>query len=334
MADIKVAEPIENKLDALLRSAEGMDTEKPEFSKWHKAASYEYITAASGELSALSIVCIEHPENRSEWRLQSAKYRVSPEVLGLANDAWRWCGGEQDPSRAKVAIATARVEYVRSIISLALWVAAKMPIHRARKSEDVLRWREQFGHLGLLAPEALFLAPYAPPFEDESRSFTMSDWTYNYDHAAEKHEFLKHPPADVAKEWLTRDAVMAAAALAWLDGAIAAPDAFTQLDLMACAGSALHQCGFTSGWDGHEEMIRSDASRAGKAGARAKYQLTDRLKEWALSQVTPQMPASMDVARMLARRIPDDLREASKDPTRLIYEALRAKSSQRGTPGG
>lgn len=70
--------------------------------------------------------------------------------------------------------------------------------------------------------------------------------------------------------------------------------------------------------------VRCVLSIYGAAGAAAKHQPTRALKEWALKESKVMRGAPADVARRLAAGVPGYLANASKNPGRLIYEALLA----------
>jgi hypothetical protein len=96
-------------------------------------------------------------------------------------------------------------------------------------------------------------------------------------------------------------------------------------------------------WDTHElfgqmaavdeEQIRNDLQEApieasrtnGRRGAAVRHQGTSDLKAWALKQAGGLVAADIDIARALADRLPAHFQKVSKDPERLIYDALRAR---------
>ena len=64
-------------------------------------------------------------------------------------------------------------------------------------------------------------------------------------------------------------------------------------------------------------------SEAGRQEAIAKNLRHEHLKAWALGEAKEMRNAHMDIARNLAARLPAHLADISKDPERLIYDALR-----------
>lgn len=66
-------------------------------------------------------------------------------------------------------------------------------------------------------------------------------------------------------------------------------------------------------------------SASGKKGALSLHGPKAKLKVWALSQAKGNRGSHKDIARELATQIPEHLAEISKDPERLIYDALRAQ---------
>lgn len=65
-------------------------------------------------------------------------------------------------------------------------------------------------------------------------------------------------------------------------------------------------------------------SKEGKKGAYAKHQGISRLKQWAVLEAQTARGADKEISRRLALRIPAELADASKDPERVIYDAIRA----------
>lgn len=73
----------------------------------------------------------------------------------------------------------------------------------------------------------------------------------------------------------------------------------------------------------HEAKRRQALSEAGKLGAQAKHRKPGELKDWAISQAAQLRGADAVVARRLAAKLPIELADVSKNPERLIYDALR-----------
>ena len=67
---------------------------------------------------------------------------------------------------------------------------------------------------------------------------------------------------------------------------------------------------------------KSTLSKAGTKGALVRLQPYAELKRWALEK-GGKLGASKDVARRLAAQLPAHLADVSKEPERLIYDALR-----------
>ena len=75
-------------------------------------------------------------------------------------------------------------------------------------------------------------------------------------------------------------------------------------------------------WDDDRRSYREIRSEAGKQGALVRLQPYAELKRWALEKGA-KLGASKDVARRLAAQLPAHLADVSKEPERLIYDALR-----------
>lgn len=83
--------------------------------------------------------------------------------------------------------------------------------------------------------------------------------------------------------------------------------------------------GATIGLNRANERRRIKLSDNGKKGAQSLHGPKKELKAWALSQAMSNRGSHKDIARKLATQIPKHLADTSKDPARLIYDALRAQ---------
>lgn len=109
----------------------------------------------------------------------------------------------------------------------------------------------------------------------------------------------------------------------WLGGTVA-----------TLAGTVATLAILKSGALSNEKARRAALSNAGRLGARSKNQGTDALKAWALEKSRSMRGADIEIARQLSARLPEHLADVSKDPARLIYDALRADREKNAhTPG-
>lgn len=65
-------------------------------------------------------------------------------------------------------------------------------------------------------------------------------------------------------------------------------------------------------------------SEGGKKGATVRHQAISRLKQWAVSEAQTARGADKEISRQLVLKIPRELADVSRDPERVIYEAIRA----------
>lgn len=72
-------------------------------------------------------------------------------------------------------------------------------------------------------------------------------------------------------------------------------------------------------------LRKKSLSEAGAKGALVKLQPYGLLKTWALAQAVGMRDQDIDIARRLSAQIPEHLADVSKNPERLIYDALRAQ---------
>ena len=116
-------------------------------------------------------------------------------------------------------------------------------------------------------------------------------------------------------------------------------DALGAQDLIFEGLEALSICMGTDMWDAGVETSREDnlnidkavadgarkkmLSMAGMLGAKSRHRPYAEIKEWALTKAAGMRGPHTDVARKLSAQLPAHLADASKDPERLIYDALR-----------
>ena len=71
--------------------------------------------------------------------------------------------------------------------------------------------------------------------------------------------------------------------------------------------------------------VKNDRSTAGKKGGVQKNAPYAALKKWALKEAEKMHKADKQIAKDLANRLPEHLKDVSNDPQRLIYNTLLAK---------
>jgi hypothetical protein len=97
-------------------------------------------------------------------------------------------------------------------------------------------------------------------------------------------------------------------------------------DFLTRAAEEIGFCrGMACGAGIEDEYRRAALSINGKKGAHLLHGPRAELKAWALSQAMSNRGSDTDIARKLATQIPKHLAGKSKDPERLIYDALRAQ---------
>ena len=66
-------------------------------------------------------------------------------------------------------------------------------------------------------------------------------------------------------------------------------------------------------------------AKAGREGAKIRNRPYQELKDWTIAQAVGMRDQDIDIARRLSAQIPEHLADVSKNPERLIYDALRAQ---------
>jgi hypothetical protein len=325
-------------ISALLREAETHSADTPEFQDWSDAAVCMFPIAPGSTLECLEAVRFDYPSSPGhEFRLQSAK-PIDDETAVLLRNAWRAAGGDKDPGRGRSALTIASIEFVRSQLHSVLWMASRLKIYREFRpgiaEQFVERVQSIDWHRGSAVIQANFQVLSVLGVM-ESAADDLFNWTANVDRSSGEPAFCHRPPATDSSQPFGQEAILAGAAVLWVDAALASSDMPRALAFMSCAANAMWQAGFMSGWEGKEEMLRTGARHAGKKGGAERHRATQELKQWALAEAVATRGSDMEIARSLARRIPSHLGGVSADPERLIYDALRAVAANRragGTP--
>jgi len=323
-------------ISALLREAETHSADTPEFQDWSDAAVCTFPIAPGPTLECLEAVRFDYPGSPGhEFRLQSAK-PIDDETAALLRNAWRATGADKDPGRGLSALTIASVEFVRSQLHSVLWMASRLKTYREFRpgmaEQFVERVQSIDWHSGSAVIQANFQVLSALGVM-ESAADNLFNWTANVDRSSGEPAFCCRPPATDSAQPFSQEAILAGAAVLWVDAALASSDMPRALAFMSCAANAMWQAGFMSGWEGKEEMLRTDARHAGKKGGTERHRATQELKQWALAEAVAIRGSDMEIARSLARRIPSRLDGVSADPERLIYDALRAVAANRRTGG-
>lgn len=123
-----------------------------------------------------------------------------------------------------------------------------------------------------------------------------------------------------------RSIVLAAAAFAWLDySLISGLEAVRSAQLAAAAGLALFFALESSAVD---DEPAEDLSTWGRMGGLERHKKTRALKDWALAEASRMTAPDRKISRELAVRMPERFLDASEDPARLIYDAIRAQRQE------
>jgi hypothetical protein len=129
-----------------------------------------------------------------------------------------------------------------------------------------------------------------------------------------------------ALRYLPKDVIIALClSAAYIEIGLAAhrDEVLSDLFFLNMAAEEIGFCrGTTIGLSRANERRRIKLSANGKKGALALHEPTIQLKAWALSKAEGMRGAPKDISRKLAKQIPAHLADVSKDPERLIYEAL------------
>lgn len=319
-------------LSSLLAEASNYSPDTPEYESWSDARVSEFNVTAVTTLDCLEIERFEYPENRGhEFRLRSRDV-IDDESVALIHLAWRATGGIEAPSVGLSRLAVASAEIVRAQLHSVLWIASRLEIYRRYRPEAAERFLNLVESIDWHNSKAVIQANFQVMSVlgvVESAADNLYNWTANVDRVSGEFTFLRRSPAAGLTPVVTQGAILAGAALLWVDAALASPDRTKAIGLMACASNGMWQSGFMSGWEGREDMLRDEAKHAGRKGGELRHKASRELKLWALAEAQSMRGSDIEIARSLARRIPSQFEVASADPERLIYDALRAVSAKR-----
>lgn len=323
---------MESDISVLLREAETHGADTPEFEAWSDAAVSAFAIEPLSELACFEITRFDYPSSPGyEFRLHPRKV-IDDELGALANHAWHAAGGKAEPKHGVCALTTASVELVRSQLHLVLWMGARLKTYREFRPGVADRFVERVLTIDWHSAGAVVQQNFqvlSVLGVQESVADNLYNWTAGVDRVSGEFAFLRRAPAADSSRPITQESVLAGAALLWVDAALASSDSHRTIGFMSCAANAMWQVGFMSGWEGKEEMQRTDARHAGKKGGTERHKATRELKQWALAEAVRLRGSDVEIARGLSRRIPLYLQDASADPERLIYDALRTAAATR-----
>ena len=323
------------RIQSLLKEAPNYDSETPAFTAWSYRVLAEFSVKPYDTLYSFEIERFNYPENRGhDYRLRTHK-PVVEETVSLAHHAWRAIGGDQDPVRGLCCAAMASIEYVRAQLHSVLWIGSRLNIYRNYRPEVVPHIVESILAIDWHDSRAVLASNfqvYSCLGVLESSADILYGWTATLGRPEASSKDLIHQPPDIDIKALTTHEIMCGTALLAFDTALASTDLNQAIGLMSFAANSMWQAGFDSGWEGRDEVLREDAKHAGKKGGTQRHQASRELKVWALAEAATLQGSDMYIARKLTQQIPSQLRDASADPERLIYDALRStrKSTRQG----
>ncbi|KPU94628.1 hypothetical protein APR50_37545 [Variovorax paradoxus] len=321
------------RIQTLLEEASEKNAESPDFRAWSHAALVGFPIKAYTDLRSFQVERFDYPEDRGhEFRLRPHKALLE-ETTSLAGHAWRALGGSQVPEQGLQRAGLASIENVRAQLRSVLWIGSRLNIYRTYRPEAARHFTDSVLAIDWHDAEAVLKANFqAFTFLGvlESSADNLYDWAMTINRPEAGAKELELPSPDAAIQAAKPQEIMSGAALLALDAALATGDWQQSLGLMSFAANATWQAGWISGWEGREELWREEAKHAGKKGGTQRHQASRALKLWALSEAVALRGSDMDIARQLVLQIPARLQDASADPERLIYDALRnARKSER-----
>ena len=227
----------------------------------------------------------------------------------------------------------ASIENVRAQLHSVFWIGSWLNSYRTHRPEAAHRFVDSVLTIDWHDAEAVLKANFQAHAAfgiQESAADNLQNWIMTTDRPEAGTKELASQFPDALFQATKPYEVMPGAALLALDAALASGESRQSIGLMSFAANAMWQAGWHSGWESREELWREEARHAGKKGGTQRHQASRELKLWALAKAVSLRGSDVDVARQLALQVPAQLRDASADPERLIYDALRsARKSER-----
>lgn len=277
------------------------------------------------------------------FALPAADLEEHWESIAFAQAALEGMAGSETLQAFSATLRAARVEIVKS----RMFCVAHHVFWAATESTDVeyaSRVREWLAAIGSdrigYADEAYFRG-----FTEPAGTINRGSATWLLDWLRFRYDTLQCPvsidpryrDSEVDPELspidVDRTIVLAAAAFTWQDYALVQGiSAREAVQLTAAAGQALFLALQSSSEDDATEEGPEDW---GRKGGLERHRHTRALKDWALAEAERMTGSDRSIARDLAARLPPKFTQVSEDPSRLIYDAIRAKRvEQKGRRSG
>ena len=314
---------------ALLEKSTTHDAGSPDFKAWTHGVLADFPIKAYAVLRSFKIKRFDYASGKHDFWLQPHEPLVE-EAESLARHAWRAIGGDQEPMRG-CACGLASIENVRAQLHSVFWIGSWLNSYRTHRPEAAHRFVDSVLTIDWHDAEAVLKANFQAHAAfgiQESAADNLQNWIMTTDRPRQAPELASQFP-DALFQATKPYEVMPGAALLALDAALASGESRQSIGLMSRS-----QCHVASrmafGMGEPEELWREEARHAGKKGGTQRHQASRELKLWALAKAVSLRGSDVDVARQLALQVPAQLRDASADPERLIYDALRsARKSER-----
>jgi hypothetical protein len=237
------------------------------------------------------------------------------------------------------AIASARIEIVKSrlyCIAMHLkWAAVEAEPEYLQQVDD---WLSSIGGERITYADDVFYLPLREPVgtTPQGRAQWLRTWL--------RVRYLMGSPVLVTPkvddgsgvvEGPSQEAdqalILAAAAFTWHDYAMAYERQLNDLpQLHAAASMALIYAQESE----HEDRSNWEQALRGREGGLLRHKDTTALKQWALEGAEGERGSDIEIARLLAGRLPTRFVGVSKNPERLIYEAIRQRRASKAGKAG
>ena len=276
-----------------------------------------------------------NPSNKL-FALPAAGFADRWESITFAQTALEGMAINETPEEFCGTLLAARIEIVKSkmfcVAHHIFWAAAGPP--DSEYARAVEQWLEVIGAQRICYADDEYYELIQEPagiFNQGSPKW-LSYWLqFRYDTFLKPVQITPRLRGDafdpeLQPQDVDRSIVLAAASFAWLDySLIAELDATRSAQLTAAAGLALFLALESSREDDEPEP---DPTTWGRLGGLERHKQTRALKGWALAEATRMTAPDRQISRELASRLPERFVDASEDPARLIYDAIRAHRAE------
>ncbi|HEY5850416.1 MAG TPA: hypothetical protein VIT62_06580 [Lysobacter sp.] len=324
-----------DQIDHLVQVAIEVSFLSDEWDRRVRAPVENFATKSSGALRGYAVA--EVLADRGLYHV----FQLQPHRVGFAKllephatRTWQMIQGNIDRALAEDAIAFARAQFARCQLYESLRVLNAMATgyrHWSTLSFDSLR--QLVIETDWTDADEVASSPFRQDYFGESACQLFDAWCSRFERKGGPSGAVESPHPDLEGEGLELHDVMAAITMVWIDAAamqIGNPG--RSMEMLGEAAGAMRESGVQLGWTMRSEAQRRADKDNSKLGWERRHGKAAKLKEWGVTQAKLMNGSAMEVAKHLAQNLPEEHSSASRDPERLLYEAILADQKAAKSP--